>query len=389
MSSRKAKVTKNLPKYLILGIVLFALAGIIYVLSFQPQLSQQQTDAQNVKIQQYMDAQTGDKKAAGLALEEQIAQAEKERKSQKAFSEFTGKAEPTPPLTLPGPNLNQPIAAPAPPKVAPVMDIYQDELRNAQQASMMPEVDDFSTPSSNTGIAAVFGQQNEDTPSNADSGKKDGSNASNAFDDKWKSPVSPVTLPEKAPSRYLLQEGSIIDVVLLGSINTQNPGRVQFRVVSDVYDSLGGRNLLVPKGSKLIGAYGTPPNFGLDRVPISINRLVFSDGRSVMLRDTDISDAMGAIGAPAEFHSNIWRAIGPAALVAWIGFKVDESLQPNQPAAPSGSTTAAQTVSQSTIPEIQKRILQRYGAAEPYYTKEYGERLSIIVASDIAIPPEN
>lgn len=197
------------------------------------------------------------------------------------------------------------------------------------------------------------------------------------------------TRAQRSPTNYFLAQGSIIDVVLVSEVNTQNPGQIQFRVVSDVFDSRGERRLLIPRGTRLLGAFGANPNrVGLDRVPITINRMIFTDGRSITLAGGQVGDLMGNSGVPAEHHSNLWRAIGPSALVAWLGFFVDRELGTTQQASGSQQNqSGTQSVTQQIMPRIEERIAERFGAAQPYFTIEAGARLTLMLAQDLAITP--
>lgn len=397
--SKKNKVTKNLAKYLIFTILFSMVVGSAYVVIFAPEEEGKEAEALSGKVNKLAEAPTGDVEEADVMLkaQEQAANAllaeEKAQKAQKlAFEEAQKNKRPQPgPMT---PSLDSPLQSSegfTPPRRDQALNAFQEGVSDAQRATVTPEIDDFSSPPGDKFNAPARIPANQRGQLGEEDVLIDPKSASKpkTLDERWRSTYSPVVGPQQAPSKYLLQQGSVIDIALVGNLNTQNPGRIQFRVVSDVYDSLGGRKLLIPQGAKLIGNYGQPPSFGLDRVPVSLTRILFADGRSIRLQDTDITDSMGAIGAPAEFHSNIWRAIGPAALVAYIGFKMDESLAADLPTSSTATPSAAQTISQSTIPEIQKRVLQRYGSAKPYYTEPAGKRLTLIVASDIAIPPEH
>lgn len=194
--------------------------------------------------------------------------------------------------------------------------------------------------------------------------------------------------PQKSPTQYLLAEGSILDVVLINSVNTQTPGSVQLRVVSDVYDSLGERKLLIPRGTRLVASYSSQANrVGLDRVPLVVRRILFQDGRSIALDGSQITDAMGNVGAGAEHHSNLLKAIGPSALVALLGYWADQELGPTSVASGSSTPTASQSVTQQILPKIEERIASRYGAAQPYYTIDAGARLNLMLTQDLSIPP--
>jgi len=197
---------------------------------------------------------------------------------------------------------------------------------------------------------------------------------------------SAVTRAQLSPTRYLLSEGSILDVVLVNTVNTQNPGPITLRVVSDVFDSNGERRLLIPRGTRLLGSYGPASNrVGLDRVPIQVNRIVFADGRSVTLGGAAVTDSMGAVGAPAEHHSNLLRAIGPSALVALLGVVVDREI--GGQATGNTGESATQTVSQQIFPRIEERVAERFGSAQPYYTIEPGTRMNLVLSQDLSLAP--
>lgn len=211
-------------------------------------------------------------------------------------------------------------------------------------------------------------------------------------EEKRKEPsVLGTVTPDVAPSRYYLREGSVIDVVLLNGINTQNPGRIQLRTVTDIYDSLGDRRLLIPKGSVLVGGFGqSVSQAGLDRIPVGIHRIMLPDGRSIKLAKNPVGDEQGFEGIPAEFHSNILTAIGPSAIVAWLGYWIDKKQAENHPQTTSSSgygTTQPPNISQQVIPKIEQKISERFGSAKSYYTVDPGVRLSMVLAEDVEVPP--
>jgi type IV secretory pathway VirB10-like protein len=276
----------------------------------------------------------------------------------------------------------------------PPSDIVPGVRRGAENAMAMPEIFDAGTkkPLVDKAVEQVAPEE-RGAKSRAAAGDAQGAKSASApakaatsLDEE---PLAryEVNRPKASPTQYLLAQGSIIDVVLNNEINTQNPGSVQMRVVSDVYDSTGQRRLLIPKGSKIIASYGQSTNrSGLDRIPIVASRILFADGRAIDLSPTPISDTMGNVGAPAEHHSNLLRAIGPSALVAWIGYLVDKKVGVTAVPSAGQQPTASQSISQQIVPKIEERIASRYGAALPYYTIDAGTRLSIVLAQDLSIP---
>lgn len=276
----------------------------------------------------------------------------------------------------------------------PPSEIVPGVRRGAENAMAMPEIFDAGTkkPLADKAVEQVAqddrAARSRGAAGDAQSAKSASApaQAATSLDDE---PLGryEVNRPKASPTQYLLAQGSIIDVVLNNEVNTQNPGSVQMRVVSDVYDSTGQRRLLIPKGSKIIANYGQSTNrSGLDRIPIVATRIMFADGRAIDLSPTPISDTMGNVGAPAEHHSNLLRAIGPSALVAWIGYLVDKKVGVTAVPSAGQQPTASQSISQQIVPKIEERIASRYGAALPYYTIDAGTRLSIVLAQDLSIP---
>src|SRR3546814_11349324 len=63
-------------------------------------------------------------------------------------------------------------------------------------------------------------------------------------------------------SPYQLMAGTVIPAALLTAVNSDLPGQVIATVTEQVYDSVTGRHLLIPQGSRLIGQYNSQVAFG-------------------------------------------------------------------------------------------------------------------------------
>jgi len=85
--------------------------------------------------------------------------------------------------------------------------------------------------------------------------------------------VSPDRLMNPA-SRYVIQAGTVIPAALVTGIRSDLPGQVTAQVTENVYDTPSGKFLLIPQGSKLIGAYDSQISFGQDRVLLVWTRLL-------------------------------------------------------------------------------------------------------------------
>lgn len=70
----------------------------------------------------------------------------------------------------------------------------------------------------------------------------------------------------KPISRFEVKSGGVIPAVLETAINSDLPGMVTARIQENVYDSISGRNLLIPQGSKVVGRYDADTVYGQERV---------------------------------------------------------------------------------------------------------------------------
>jgi type IV secretory pathway VirB10-like protein len=89
-----------------------------------------------------------------------------------------------------------------------------------------------------------------------------------------------VTLHPPA-SAYTVMAGNVIPAVLIGGINSDLPGRVLAQVSENVFDSAHGSALLIPQGTRLIGAYQNAAAYGQQRVQIAWHRLIFPNTSSM------------------------------------------------------------------------------------------------------------
>ena len=95
---------------------------------------------------------------------------------------------------------------------------------------------------------------------------------------------------------YVLGRGKIIDAVLETAINTDTGGEVRAVITRDVY-SEWGRNILIPKGSRLFGSYskGYNAQLGYGRIQISWTQIDLANGYRMDISSPTV-DSMGRFG---------------------------------------------------------------------------------------------
>jgi len=129
----------------------------------------------------------------------------------------------------------------------------------------------------------------------------------------------PTVTPHPPASPYTVMAGNVIPAVLIGGVNSDLPGPVLAQVSENVFDSASGRSLLIPQGTRLIGAYQSASAYGQQRVQIAWRRLIFPNTSSMDLPRMPGADQGGYAGFSDEVNNHYLSTFGAAALMSLIG----------------------------------------------------------------------
>lgn len=206
--------------------------------------------------------------------------------------------------------------------------------------------------------------------------------------------------------RVILQ-GKVMDAVLETAINTDLPGKLRAIVSRDVY-SESGKRVVIPKGSRLIGAYATDIKFGQARVYVIWNRVIRPDGIDAIFDSTDdmiAVDSLGRSGVYGQLDNRFFEIFGSSILLSsmTVAFAVAADAaaggdNTTTSTTPSGigagtSTTTGDVVSQGVAQAVSdlgsdvKSIAQQYFKTAPRITVDQGTRIKIFVNKDVIFPP--
>ena len=97
-------------------------------------------------------------------------------------------------------------------------------------------------------------------------------------------------------SPYEVLAGTVIAASLLTGLDSDLPGMVTAQVTEDVHDTVTGRILLIPQGSRLIGSYDSVVAFGQSRALVVWQRIVMPDGSSIQIDNLPATDTAGYAG---------------------------------------------------------------------------------------------
>ena len=73
--------------------------------------------------------------------------------------------------------------------------------------------------------------------------------------------------------------------------HSELPGQIMAQIAQNVYDTPTGKYLLLPQGSRLVGAYSSDVSYGQARVLVAWQRIVFPDGKAMDIGSMPGADA--------------------------------------------------------------------------------------------------
>lgn len=107
-------------------------------------------------------------------------------------------------------------------------------------------------------------------------------------------------------SPYELKAGAVVPAALLTAVDTSRAGPVIATVTQNVFDSVSGRHLLVPQGTRLIGRSEGESAYGDRRAFVTWDRLILPNGKSLLLTGEPGVDAQGAVGLRGEVDRRLF-----------------------------------------------------------------------------------
>ncbi|ALG90029.1 MULTISPECIES: TrbI/VirB10 family protein [Actibacterium] len=187
---------------------------------------------------------------------------------------------------------------------------------------------------------------------------------------------------QRPASPWLLQAGSVIPAALITGIRSDLPGQITAQVTQNVYDSPTGSLLLIPQGTRLIGAYDDSVTVGQRRVLLVWNRLIFPDGRSLVLERQPGADAAGFAGLEDRVDNHWGSILRAAGLSTLLAVGAELSLDEEDRLA-----RALRDGALDTINEAGQRIVQRQLEVPPTLTIRPGFPVRVIVTRDLVFAP--
>ena len=184
----------------------------------------------------------------------------------------------------------------------------------------------------------------------------------------------------------LLQQGTYLRCVLETKIVSEVKGFTSCIITEPVY-SASGKYLLLPKGSKVMGQYGSSNPTG-PRMEVIWNRIITPEGVDVTLESPGV-DNLGAAGHVGKFKSHWGSRLASAMLISLISdtfkYAATEYGPQGQTVTTNTSTTTNpyQSDTANTLKQQAISQLERNNARPNTVTINQGTLINIYTAQDI------
>jgi len=174
---------------------------------------------------------------------------------------------------------------------------------------------------------------------------------------------------------HVLFEGTVLEAVLLSRLSADFSGPAICMVTTDLLTH-DGKAVLIPAGSKVLGATKKVDTFGQTRVALAFHRLLMPDGFSVDLRQFVGLNQQGDTALKDKVNHHYLQLFGASIAVGALGALVPTSL-------------AAGDARQGIVPSLGQEamhILDRFLNVLPTITIREGHRVRVYLTQDLTLP---
>lgn len=121
-------------------------------------------------------------------------------------------------------------------------------------------------------------------------------------------------------SEHVLAPGMVIPAVLVQGITTDLPGIAVAHISRDVFDSRTGQALLLPRGSRVFGAYDSTHELSTRRAVVIWQRVDLPNGAVLDFGDNQVlgADQSGNSGMQDKINKHTGKVLGLTALTSLI-----------------------------------------------------------------------
>ena len=200
--------------------------------------------------------------------------------------------------------------------------------------------------------------------------------------DRWKLDSK----PEAPRTPYELRAGFVVPATLISGINSELPGQIMAQIAQNVYDTATGKYLLLPQGSRLVGAYSSDVSYGQARVLVAWQRIVFPDGKAMDIGAMPGADSAGYAGFTDQVNNHYLRLYGSALLMSAVTAGITYNQQQHQSTIGYQQPSASNAMSQALgvqLGQVTAQMIAKNLNIAPTLEIRPGYRFNVIVTKDM------
>lgn len=252
---------------------------------------------------------------------------------------------------------------------------YHAQLAQLRESGMLGPFDGGSNMPASSGLGVKVKTTSADTPAGGDRWKHEGEQ-----------------LPPRA--EFVIQAGDVLPALMMSEINSMLPGQIVAQVSQHVYDTPTKTQLLIPQGTKLIGAYSSDVGYGQNAMLVAWQRLSYPDGKTLDIGSMPGATGAGASGLTDLVNNHYVRLFGSALLMSAITAGVTFSQQQAQGAGVPGQvgipqynagTAMSQALGQQ-LGQVTAQLIAKNLSISPELTIRPGYRFNVVVVKDLVLP---
>ncbi|MGI7993999.1 TrbI/VirB10 family protein [Campylobacter coli] len=192
---------------------------------------------------------------------------------------------------------------------------------------------------------------------------------------------------QKPLSTYEIKAGWNIPAILITGVNSDLPGQILAQVTQNVYDSATGKYLLIPQGTKVVGAYSSNIIYGQSRLLVAWNKLIFPNGDTLNLDGMQGTSQDGYTGFEDQVDNHYFRIFGSAFLLSSIsaGIALSDNSDTNSEKETVSDKAIAQAIQQ--MGQVASEMIRKNMNISPTLKIRPGYKFNIFVTKDIILEP--
>lgn len=178
--------------------------------------------------------------------------------------------------------------------------------------------------------------------------------------------------------------GTIVTMILKTGLNSDLPGMIVAEVTHNVFDSLTGTVLLIPKGTRLLASYDSSVSWGQKRALIAWTQMIRPDGLVLRLPGLPGIDAQGYTGVMDKVDNHTWDLIWSAFLASVIDLGISDLQTVTEDYGIYGDAALSFV---NTLDTAGQEYLKKQMNKQPTLTIRPGRTIKLLVTQTLNLKP--